>query len=210
MQKRLTPKQVSQIVAEVERLSQRRQSEIEIEELQQILEELNLPDDLLDEAMTQVYRKQALDNQKKRNRWIIGGVVTVVLSAGAAIFFVQQQYYSALERISVSDSRIGFKRNDPAAVKEINRQNSPEVFYNVTLENATVGKQLKLGCNWLDPNRQIAHQNSWKTKTITKKVWNTHCRYQFKENDPTGRWIVQITLGDMGDKVIQGKEFILK
>ncbi len=211
MQKRLTPKQVSQIVAEVERLSQQRQSEIEIEELQQILQELNLPDDLLDEAIMQVYRKQALDNQKKRNRWIIGGVATVVLSAGAAVFFVQQQHYSALEGISVYDSRIGFKRNDPAAnVKEINRQNSPEVFYNVTLKDAPVGKQLKLGCNWLDPNRQIAHQNSWKTKTITKEVWNTHCRYQFKENDPTGKWIVQITLGDMGDKVIQGKQFVVQ
>ena len=63
MQQRLTPEQVSQIVAEVERLSQRRQSEIEVEELQQILQELNLPDDLLDEAVMQVYRKQALDNQ---------------------------------------------------------------------------------------------------------------------------------------------------
>ncbi|MEO0935310.1 MAG: DUF3859 domain-containing protein, partial [Cyanobacteria bacterium J06641_2] len=91
MQQRLTPKQVSQIVAEVERLSQRRQSEIEVDELQQILRELNLPDDLLDEAVMQVYRKQALDNQKRRNRWIIGGVVAVVIGAIAAAFFMQKQ-----------------------------------------------------------------------------------------------------------------------
>ncbi len=207
MQKRLTQKQVSQIVAEVERLSQRRQSEIEVEELQQILQELNLPDDLLDEAVMQVYRKQALDNQKKRNRWIIGGVMAVVLGAVAATFFVQQQHYSALARISVYDSRVGFRRNDSNHIKEIERQKTPEVFYNVTLQNAPVGKQVELGCNWLDPSRQIAHQSIWKTKTIAKKVWNTHCRYQFKQNASTGTWIVQMTLDD---EVLESQQFLVK
>ncbi len=207
MQKRLTQKQVSQIVAEVERLSQRRQSEIEVEELQQILQELNLPDDLLDEAVMQVYRKQALDKQKKRNSWIIGGVVAVVMSVGAATFFVQQQHYSALKRISVYQSLVGLRLDDSANVEEIKRQNSPEVFYNVTLENAPVGKQLELGCNWLDPSRKIAHQNNWKTKAIAKEVWNTHCRYQFNENVPSGNWIVQMTLGD---EVITSNQFVVK
>ncbi|MGF1673961.1 MAG: DUF3859 domain-containing protein [Rivularia sp. (in: cyanobacteria)] len=207
MEKRLTEKQVSQIVAEVERLSQRRQSEIEVEELQQILQELNLPDDLLDEAVMQVYRKQALDKQKKRNRWIIGGVLAVALSAIATTFFVQQQHNSALERIAVYDSRVGLRQNDSASVEEINRQNTPSVFYNVTLQDAPVGKELELGCNWLDPSRQIAHQSNWKTKTISKEVWNTHCRYQFNDNVPTGNWIVQMTLGD---EVIISKNFVVK
>lgn len=207
MQKRLTPKQVSQIVAEVDRLSQQRQSEIEVEELQQILQELNLPDDLLDEAVMQVYRKQALDKQKQRNRWIIAGLVAVTLSTVAAIFFVQQQHESALERITGHNPRIGFRHNDSTTVEEINLQNSPEVFYNVTLEDAPVGKQLELGCNWLDPSRQIAHQSNWKTKTITNKIWNTHCRYKFNQNAPTGNWIVQMTLGD---EVIISKNFIVK
>ncbi|AFY54083.1 hypothetical protein Riv7116_1523 [Rivularia sp. PCC 7116] len=196
MQKRLTTKQVSQIVAEVERLSQRRQSEVEVEELQQILQELNLPDDLLDEAVMQVYRKQALDKEKKRNGLIIGGVLTVLVSAIAATFFVQQQNNSALENIEFSQSRIGFRRNDSANLKEVERQNTPELFYNVTLQNAPVGKQVELGCNWLKPNREIAHKNSWKTKAIATEVWNTHCRYKLKEGDAAGNWIVQMTLND--------------
>ncbi|MDY6898527.1 MAG: DUF3859 domain-containing protein [Cyanobacteriota bacterium] len=207
MQQRLTPKQVSQIVAEVERLSQRRQSEIEVEELQQILRELNLPDDLLDEAVMQVYRKQALDNQKKRNRWIIGGVMAVVLGAVATTFFVQQQQQQALARINVYDSRVGFRRNDSASLQEIDRQKKPEVFYNVTLQDAPLGKQLELGCNWVDPDREIAHQNSWKTKTISKEVWKTHCRYTFKENVPPGNWIVQMTLDD---EVITSNKLVVK
>ena len=206
MQKRLTPKQVSQIVAEVERLSQRRQSEIEVEELQQILRELNLPDDLLDEAVMQVYRKQALDNQKKRNRWIIGGITAVVMGAVAATFVMQQQQQQALKGISY-DGRLGFRPNDSASLEEIERKNTPEVFYNVTLRDAPVGKQLELGCNWLTPNREIAHQNSWKTKTISKEVWNTYCRYEFSENVPPGKWIVQMTLGD---EVLEGMEFFVK
>ena len=208
MQKRLTTKQVSQIVAEVERLSQRRQSEIEVEELEQILNELNLPDDLLDEAVMQVYRKQAMDKQKKRNRLIIGGALAVVVSAIFSTFFMQQQQQQALERINVYDSRVGFRRNDDSAsLEEINRQSTPEIFYNVTLEDAPVGKQVELGCNWVDPNREIAHQNSWKTKTISKEVWNTHCRYKFKESVPAGNWLVQMTLDD---EVITSNKFVVK
>ncbi|MGB3653305.1 MAG: DUF3859 domain-containing protein [Rivularia sp. (in: cyanobacteria)] len=207
MQKRLTQKQVSQIVAEVERLSQRQQSEIEVEELEQILQELNLPDDLLDEAVMQVYRKQALDKQKKRNRWIIGGVVAVALSAVAATFFVQQQQQQELARIKVYDSRVGFRRNDSVSVEEIDRQKTPEIFYNVTLQDAPVGKQIELGCNWVDPSRQIAYQNSWKTKTIAKEVWNTHCKYKFNENVPAGNWLVQMTLDD---EVITSNKFVVK
>ena len=207
MQQRLTPEQVSQIVAEVERLSQRRQSEIEVEELQQILRELNLPDDLLDEAVMQVYRKQALDNQKNRNRWIIGGITAVVLGAVGATFFMQKQQQQALARINVYDSRVGFGRNDSASLEEIDRRKNPEVFYNVTLQDAPLGKQVQLGCNWVDPNREIAHQNSWKTKTISKEVWNTHCRYTFKENVPPGNWLVQMTLDD---EVITSNKFVVK
>jgi len=214
MQQRLTPEQVSQIVAEVERLSQRRQSEIEVEELQQILRELNLPDDLLDEAVMQVYRKQALDNQKNRNRWIIGGITAMVLGAVGATFFMQKQQQQAqkqqqqaLARINVYDSRVGFGRNDSASLEEIDRRKNPEVFYNVTLQDAPLGKQVQLGCNWVDPNREIAHQNSWETKTISKEVWNTHCRYTFKESLPPGNWLVQMTLDD---EVITSNKFVVK
>ena len=207
MQQRLTPEQVSQIVAEVERLSQRRQSEIEVEELQQILRELNLPDDLLDEAVMQVYRKQALDNQKNRNRWIIGGITAVVLGAVGATFFMQKQQQQALARINVYDSRVGFGRNDSASLEEIDRRKNPEVFYNVTLKDVPLGKQVALGCNWVDSNRKIAHQSSWKTKTISKEVWNTHCRYTFKENVPPGNWLVQMTLDD---EVITSNKFVVR
>lgn len=207
MQKRLTQKQVSLIVAEVERMSQQRESEVEVEELQQILQDLNLPEDLLDEAVMQVYRKQALDKQKQRNRLVIGGVVALMLSAALATFFVQQNWQQALARVKGDNPRIGFRRNDSVNVEEISRQKAPEVFYNVTLQDAPVGKQLELGCNWLNPSREIAHQSSWKTKTINKEVWNTYCRYQFNESVPAGKWIVQMTLGD---RVIQGKEFFVK
>jgi hypothetical protein len=207
MQKRLTQKQVSQIVAEVERLSKRRQSEIELEELQQILNKLNLPDDLLDEAVMQVYRKQAIDKQKKRNSLIIGGVLAVSVSAIAATFFMQQQQQQALEDIDFSNSRVGFRPNDSVNLEEIYRKKTPEVFYNVTLEDAPVGKQVELGCNWVNPSREIEHQNSWKTETINTKLWDTHCRYKFNENVPPGNWMVQMTLGD---EVKTSNRFVVK
>jgi hypothetical protein len=135
-------------------------------------------------------------------------VLALVVGAIAATFFIQQQQQQALERIKVDDSRISFRRNDFANIIEpIERRKAPEVFYNVTLKDVPLGKQIALGCNWFDANREIAHQNSWKTKTINKELWNTHCGYKFNENVPAGNWRVQMTLDD---EVIISNSFVVK
>jgi transcriptional regulator of met regulon len=68
MNNRLTQAQLSQIVAEVERLSQRRDDELEPEQVKQILQELSLPPELFDEALVQLRRREALAVQQRRNR----------------------------------------------------------------------------------------------------------------------------------------------
>lgn len=77
MENRLTQAQLSQVVAEVERLSQQRETELNREQVKEILQELNLPSDLLEDALLQLRRREALDRQQRRNRLIVAAVVAI-------------------------------------------------------------------------------------------------------------------------------------
>jgi hypothetical protein len=194
MNNRLTQAQLSQIVGEVERLSQRRDDELDPEQVKQILQELSLPPELLDEALVQIRRREALAVQQRRNRWIAGGVIAslVVAIAGTTVFIQQNQ--QAIQNVSTAQSQIALTQDGSSTLKEVNRQASPLIYYRVTLKDAPIGKKLSLSCDWIDPSGQVVHQNRWETQTIDKAVWSTHCRYQFSPAASPGNWKVQMSL----------------
>lgn len=198
MNDRLTEAQMAQVVAEVERLSQRREAEYNPEQVKEILQELNLPPELLEDAMVQLRRKEALEVQKRRNRWIIGGVVVALVGAIATTSILLQNQRSvenAIANVSASGSRITLAQaSDNLSV--IDRQSSPKVFYRVTLQNAPLGEKLSLACNWIDPSGNIAHQSRYQTREIDKSVWPTYCYHQLNSGSPAGTWKVQILLGN--------------
>jgi hypothetical protein len=196
MNNRLTQAQLSQIVGEVERLSQRRDDELDPEQVKQILQELSLPPELLDEALVQIRRREALAVRQQRNRWIAGGVIAslVVAIAGTTVFIQQNQ--QAIARVSSAQSQIALTQDGSSTLKEVNRQASPLIYYRVTLKDAPIGKKLSLSCDWIDPSGQVVHQNRWETQTINKAVWSTHCRYQFSPSASPGNWKVQMSLGE--------------
>jgi len=196
MNNRLTQAQLSQIVGEVGRLSQRRDDELDPEQVKQILQELSLPPELLDEALVQIRRREALAVRQQRNRWIAGGVIAslVVAIAGTTVFIQQNQ--QAIARVSSAQSQIALTQDGSSTLKEVNRQASPLIYYRVTLKDAPIGKKLSLSCDWIDPSGQVVHQNRWETQTINKAVWSTHCRYQFSPAASPGNWKVQMSLGE--------------
>ena len=196
MENNLTPNQLNQIIAEVEQLKQQREQELSSEQVKEILQELSLPPELLDEALIQVQRRQALAVENKRKRWIATGVIVSIIAAIALTTMISQQQQQALEKVSPVQSQISLNQDGTNNVTTINRQISPLIFYRVTLQNAPIGKKLSLKCSWIDPNNQIVHQNSWETKTIDRATWNTSCRYQFNDNADRGLWKVQMLLGD--------------
>ncbi len=194
MTQRLTQEQLSQIVTEVEGLQLRREAELDQQQVREILQELNLPPELLDEALIQLNRRQALEVQQRRNRWITSGVVAVVMVAIAStIFFIQQQN-SALSRVSAQQDRITLVQDSGGDLKTISRQTNPEVLYRVTLKDAPLGKKLALSCNWIDPSGQIVKQNSYQTREINTSVWDTQCRYTINPAATVGNWKVQMFL----------------
>ncbi|MEH2347527.1 MAG: DUF3859 domain-containing protein [Nostoc sp.] len=194
MTQRLTQEQLSQIVTEVESLQVRREAELDQQQVREILQELNLPPELLDEALIQLNRRQALEVQQRRNRWIASGVVALLIILSAStIFFIRQQN-SALSRVSAQQDRIALVQNTDGDLKTISRQTNPEVFYHVTLKDAPLGKKLALSCNWIDPSGQIVKQNKYQTREINTSVWDTQCRYTINPAATVGNWQVQMFL----------------
>ncbi len=194
MTQRLTQEQLSQIVTEVEGLQVRREAELDQQQVREILQELNLPPELLDEALIQLNRRQALEVQQRRNRWITSGVVAAVAIAIASTIFFMQQQNSALSGVSAQQDRIILVQNSSGDLKTISRQSNPEVFYHVTLKDAPLGKKLALSCNWIDPSGQIVKQNSYQTREINTSVWDTQCRYAINPAATVGNWKVQMFL----------------
>lgn len=194
MENRLTQTQLTQIVAEVQRLSNVREAELNSAEVTQILQELGLPPELLDEALIQLQRREALAQQQRRNRWIAGGVAAVAVGAIAITGFFIQQNRQASDRVSIQQNRITAVQDDGGNLTVIPRKNNPEIFYRVTLKDAPLGKKLSLSCDWIDPSGQVVKQNRYQTREIDKSIWNTQCRYQIGTAAATGNWQVKMLI----------------
>lgn len=192
MENRLTQTQLTQIVAEVERLSNLRQSQLDSEEVKEILQELSLPPELLNEALIQLQRREALAQQQRRNRWIAGGLAAAAVGAIAITGFYIQQDRQAIDRVSVQQNRITSVQDSGGNLTVISRQKTPEIFYRTTLKDAPIGKKLSLSCDWIDPSGQVVKQNRYQTREIDKPIWNTQCSYQIGTAGATGNWQVKM------------------
>ncbi|MBO3459162.1 DUF3859 domain-containing protein [Aetokthonos hydrillicola Thurmond2011] len=207
MSQKLTPEQLNKIIAETQRLQQRREQELEPEEVEQILSELNLPPELADEAITQVYRRQALEEKRRRNKLIFAGIAaTTVLIIGSGIFFFNQKSATSA-RVSVQQDRITKAQDNGDNLKVIERQSNDEVFYRVTLKDAPIGQKLNLACDWINPGGQVVKKNRYQTKEITTSVWDTQCKYSINFGANPGSWKVQISLDE---RVLSEENFQVK
>jgi hypothetical protein len=194
MEDRLNQAQIEQIVAEVERLSNLQKSQLNSAEVKEILQELNLPPELLDEALIQLQRREALARKQRLNRWIAGGLAAAAVGAIAITGFYIYQNQQAIDRVSIQQNRITSVQDDGGNLTVISRQNNLEIFYRATLKDAPVGKKLSLSCDWIDPSGQIVKQNRYQTREIDKPIWNTQCRYQIGTAATTGNWQVKMFL----------------
>lgn len=194
MSDQLTQDELTQIILEIEKMRSRAEDELTREQVEEILQELNLSPDLLDDALRQLRRKQALKAQQRRNRSIgLGVIVSLLVVVGLAVFFVRQ-HNSAIAKVQAQDDRITLEQDNGDSFKVIERQNSPQVVYRVTLKEAPIGKSLDLSCNWINPNGEVVKQNRYQTRNITTSVWNTRCRYTLNSSAPVGNWQVEMLL----------------
>jgi hypothetical protein len=205
MNQRLTQEQLNQIIAEVQGLQLRQEAEFDQRQIQEILQELNLPPELLDEAVIQLRRRQALEVEQRRSKMIIAGVFATVIIAMGGFFFVNQQQSSLLANVSVQQDKITLADN--RTLPTIDRQSNPELFYRITLKDAPIGKKLSLTCNWIDPSGKIVKQNNYQTREIKTSIWDTYCRYTINSTANVGNWKVETLLE--GRKISE-ETFIVK
>lgn len=194
MSDRLTDEQLGKIVAEASRLSQ--QNELDTEQVKQVLTELNLSPDLLDDAMVQLQRREALAVQQRRIRWISIGVAIAVIGSIAWLGISRWRYQTLLDQVGAVRDRITLSQDDGGQVQRVDRQNNPELYYRVTLSDAPVNRHLSLSCQWETPDGVVVRENRYQTRRISTPVWDTYCRYQIGSASPEGTWSVEMFLGD--------------
>ncbi len=196
MSSELTEEQVCKIVAEVGRMTKEREERLDREDVKQILEALNLPPEMLDEAILRINHQEVVKRSEERNRrlWISTVAVGIAVIAGGLFWF--QQHRSTLARVTAIQDRITLPQEGSVRLTAVNRQQVSEIFYRVTLSEVPVGNRLSLKCNWTDPSGAIVRENRYQTQTITTSVWETHCRLPLDTGATPGTWKVEMFLDD--------------
>jgi hypothetical protein len=204
---RLTQKQLTKIVAEVDRLSRQQQDELEPEQVREILKELSLPPELLEEAIAKIQQDDLVAQKRRRqknNQVLIAIGTTLLIATSTLLFFAIRKPPIPLV---ASQDRLTLVQDDGSNLAAIERQSNPEVVYRVRISNAPVGDRLSLSCNWIAPGGEVVHQNRYQTQTVTTPVWNTACRYQINSADPAGKWQVQL---EQDGRVVEQAELDVK
>lgn len=204
MKTQISEKQWNQVVSEVTRLAQERDEVTTQREITtEVLQELNLPTDLIDEALQQVQYREALAKQRRQRIWAL--VVSGILAALLVISLLtwRSTHNDALQKIQAQSGRVTREIDNGANTQTITRDGQ-DVFYRVTLRDVPLGEKLNLSCDWIDPTGKIVTQNRWETRDTNKAVWETHCRCRIGNSAPSGNWKVQMKIGE---RVISAGDF---
>ncbi|MCS6781620.1 MAG: hypothetical protein RMI89_03910 [Gloeomargarita sp. SKYBB_i_bin120] len=194
MTERLTREQLNQLIAEVQRIADRQLDTIGLAQAREILRELNLPDDLLEEALLQIRRRQAAKQQQLLNRLVVGGVALFLAVAIGGYVYLERRKESLIANVRSQAAQVTLAQRPEQPVQVVMRPS--EVVYRVTLVNAPVGQKLPMACDWVNPQGTVVHQNRYQTKQISTPLWNTRCRYRLSTADATGLWTVRMYVKD--------------
>ena len=202
MKSQLSEKQWNQVVAEVTRLAQEREDDETRRAITaQVLQELQLPTDLIDDALQQVQYREALAKQRRQRIGLsIAGVVLLLLMI-VSLWAWSSTRSASFARITAEAGRV--TRTDGNALQTV-APDGQDVFYRVTLRDVPLGEKLALSCDWIDPTGKVFHQSRWETRDTNKAVWETQCRCGLRTDAPKGTWKVEMKLGD---RLIKASEF---
>jgi hypothetical protein len=194
---RLTEAQLGQVVTELSRLAQQREDQLrqglDREQVIEVLKELELPVDLLDNAMEQLRQREALAKRRRlRNLRIVAGIAVLLVILGA-IFFVTSRRAAIFSRISVDQDRITRTTDDGGNLSKVVRDGEDAV-YHVVLQNVPINERLSLSCKWIDPSGRVFHENNWETRLTDKSTWPTSARCKIGPAAQAGTWTVEMSL----------------
>jgi hypothetical protein len=120
-------------------------------------------------------------------------VLGVALFAGVLTWWaIQANKREALRNVKAASGRLGLAADDGLLHASFVRDDQPEIWYRVVLDEVPLGAPLEFVCEWTDADGRIAHRNRYRTKAIVHSPWETHARYKLPANSTVGRWHVQL------------------
>jgi hypothetical protein len=183
---------VKEIVAEVQKIERSRNALLTLDETRGVLRELDLPAELLDEALAAIRARNEASHGRRRTIARAAGAAIAVLAVAAGLFAWRQHESSKFARTVAASAYVGAGPAE-AATSTFHRSQQPELVFRVTLKDAPLGEKVPLACDWLGPEGRPLHQSSWRTQPIDRDPWPTHCRMQATPASPTGTWRVRMT-----------------
>ncbi|MER3435043.1 MAG: DUF3859 domain-containing protein [Leptolyngbya sp. ERB_1_1] len=202
----LTQAQFAQIAAEVDRLSQQDDVELDDEQVQQILQNLDLPDDLLEDAIAQLHQRRSRIQEQQRHRIVISTIAIMIFGLLTTMAVVYQKQQNRIAQIAaIQDSLTSQKSAKP--VTQFDRQKDSQIFYRVTLKNVPINDRLMIRCRWSDSTNQIVHQSRNQTQEITRSPWTTACSTPLTAQSQAGTWSVKMSVEE---RPISDQTFIVK
>ena len=206
MDTRLTQAQSAQIIAAADRLSRLHETELDKEQVKQILQDLNLSSDFLEDAIAQLQKHQLLTQQKQRHKIVISTITIMIFGLITTLAVVYQKQQNKIARIEALQN-IVTRQDSTTSVTQFDRQKDPQVFYRVTLKNVPVNDRLIISCRWSDPKNQTVYQSRNQTQDIPRSPWTTFCAVPLTSQSQTGNWKVQMLIED---RLISAQQFVVK
>ncbi len=205
MQDKLSEKELVRLVVEVSKLDQERQQMLDKAQVSQILQELNLSEDLLDEAMVRLDEKRVAEKKKRSVISVVAAVAVVAIIGISASLWMGANYSGQLAKVTATDTRITTEVQSSADLSVITAGNGT-IFAQVTLHDVPMGTRLPMRVQWLEPNGAVYRENTWQTKPTDKETWQTHAKVDLPASAAKGDWVAKFFLGD---RVVATKKFVV-
>ena len=170
------------IVEELTRIQREEEGALDRRQTQELLRELDLPDDRLDEARAALAVRRAREEERRKRLKLAGAVGMALLLLGLALGWRDHQRDRAIEQVIAG--RVALTMAGAPVAGVVSRSARPELGLQVVLQHAPRDAELALSCDWRGPGGELLHQNHWQTKAIDKDVWPTQCRRRFDAADP--------------------------
>ncbi len=205
MQDKLSEKELIRLVEEVSKLDLERKQMLDKSQVSQILKEMDLSDDLLDEAMVRLDEKRAVEKKKRIVFSVTAAVAAVAIIALSSTLWMSSNYAGQLAKVTAADTRITTEVQSSADLSVVTAGNGT-IFAQVTLHDVPLGTRLPMRVEWIDPSGTVFRENTWQTKPTDKQTWQTHAKVDLPTSVAKGDWVAKFLLGD---RIVATKTFVV-
>jgi len=201
----LSEKELIRLVEEVSKLDLERKQMLDKSQVSQILKEMDLSDDLLDEAMVRLDEKRAVEKKKRIVFSVTAAVAAVAIIALSSTLWMSSNYAGQLAKVTAADTRITTEVQSSADLSVVTAGNGT-IFAQVTLHDVPLGTRLPMRVEWIDPSGTVFRENTWQTKPTDKQTWQTHAKVDLPTSVAKGDWVAKFLLGD---RIVATKTFVV-